>query len=396
MATTSGKSDYFLSNADILIESFDRIELRPPALTGEHMISGRRSLNLEMASWGSQVPLLWKVDTVPTLIPLQQGVSVYDLPTDTVTMLDTYIRTFQLPNQFNFTPAFTTTANSNIITANIANTGLLPGFWFQLTTPVYIDGIVLFGFYEVINTLSTSSFTFQAAANGTAGVSGGVVPVFTSTSASTLIQVTLNNHGYAAGQMFNVAASTLVGGITLYGAYNIASVTDLNNFVIQTYQQASSSAIVSENNGQAQIQGQSYSVNPLDRILTPIGRTDYAEFPDKFTQTIPTQYLFMRNIQPTVTLYQVPDGNGPYVLSVYLMRRIQNADVSMGEIPDIHFLALDAICAKMAARLAVKYAKKMLPILQPLAKEAWDNFIVENREKAEDYIVPNLAPYYRM
>ena len=396
VGTTSGESDFFLSCADCLLESFDRIELRPPALTGEHMISGRRSLNLEMVSWGSQVPLLWKIDAEPTMIPLQQGVSVYNLPNDTVTMLDTYIRTFRLPNQFNVTPSFTTTAGSSIIIATVSNNSLLPGYWFQITTPVYIDGLVLFGFYQVIDIINTNSFTFAAAGAGTTGLSGGTLALFTTTASSSLVQITLNNHGYAAGEMFNVAATTNVGGISLYGTFPITTVIDLNNFVIQTYMVASSAATAYENGGLMQIQGQSNGVDPIDRILTPIGRTDYAQFPDKFTQTIPTQYLLLRNVNPTVTLYQVPDGNGPYVLMTYLMRRIQNANPSMNEIPDVHFLALDALCARLSARLAVKYAKAMLPVLQRLAKEAWDNFIEENRERAEVYLAPNLSPYWNI
>jgi len=397
MATTSGQSSFFLSNADILLESFDRVELRPPALTGEHIISGRRSLNLELQAMSNFVPLLWKVDNTPTLIPLQQGVASYNLPTDTVTMLDTYLRTFQLPNQFNVAPSFTTVANSNIITASILNNGLLPGYWIQIVTPVYIDGLLLFGFYQVIDVINPNSFTFQAAGSGTVGASGGTLALFTTASASSLVQVTLGNHGYtAAGQMFNVGAATTVSNVTLYGSYVITSIIDVNNFVIQTYQVAGSIASAYENNNQLQVQGQSVNMDPIDRILTPIGRTDYSQFPDKFTQTIPTQYYFARNVNPTVTLYQVPDGNGPYVLSVYLMRRIQNAGVGMGEIPDIHFLFMDALCARLAARLAVKYAKPMLPVLKEEAKEAWDAAITENRERAEDYIVPNLAPYWNI
>jgi hypothetical protein len=160
---------------------------------------------------------------------------------------------------------------------------------------------------------------------------------------------------------------------------------------------ASLNASAYENNGNAQFQTQSNTVDPIDRILTPIGRTDYAEFPDKFRQTIPTQYLFLRNVNPTVTLYQVPNNYQPYVLMTYLMRRIQNADITMGEIPDIHFLFLDAICARLAKRLAVKYAKAMLPVLAPLAKEAWDLAITENREQGvENYITPVLSGYWNI
>jgi hypothetical protein len=397
-STTSGTSDFFLSCGNALIEAFERIELRPPEITGQHMISGRNSLNLELQSWNNFVPLLWKIDTTPTMIPLLPGVSVYSLPTDTVTMLDTYLRTFQLPNQFNVPPNFTTTAGNNIVTGVIANNGMLPGYWFQLVTPIAIDGIVLYGFYQVIDIIDQNTFTFQAAANALVGVAnGGALPLFTTSVPSSQVQVTLANHGYtAAGQTFNIPPASQVDGINLQGAYNIVSIVDVNNFIIQTYTPASSLAVAYENNAMAQFQVQSNTVDPIDRILTPIGRTDYSEFPDKFRQTIPTQYLFLRNVNPTVTLYQTPNSFQPYVLMTYLMRRIQNANPSMNEIPDIHFLFQDALCAKLAVRLAVKYAKTMLPVLKEEAKEAWEAAITENRERAEDYIIPQLSPYWNI
>lgn len=394
---TSGESDYFLSVSDCLLESFDRLEIRPSAITSEHMISARRSINLELAGWGNNVPLLWKIDSTPTMIPLQQGVSVYNIPNDTVTMLDTYIRTFQLPTQFNVPPAFTVVAGSTSVTAVIANNAMQPGYWFQLTIPIAIGGIVLFGFYEVVSTINANTFTFIVPVVPSSSLTlGGSPPTFLTSVGSTEVQVSLANHGYSAGQSFDIAAQTSVGGILLIGTYTIVSVTDLNNFLIQTYSVASSNAIAIENGNQVQVQAQSANVDPIDRIITPIGRTDYAEFPDKFRQTIPTQYLFLRNVNPTVTLYQVPDGNGPYVLMTYLMRRIQNANPGMGETPDVHFLFLDALCARVAKRLAVKYAKPMLPVLTQDAKEAWDAAITENRERAEDYIMPVFDTYYRI
>lgn len=410
MATTSGQSNFFLSNADVLLESFSRCEMPPESLTSEHMISARRSIGLEFIAWNSSIPLLWKIDATPTMIPLQQGVSVYNLPTDTVTMLDTYLRTFQLPNQFNVAPSFTTVAGSTNIQASIANNGMLPGYWFQITTPVAIGGIVLFGFYQITTIVSASVFNFTALTAATSSVvSGGVLPVFTTTAANTLVLVNLANHGYVAGQSFNIATQTQVGGIILLGTYTINSVPDSNSFYIQTNTQASFSASATENNGLMQIQaqaltsaniiapGQPSGTDPIDRILTPIGRTDYAMFPDKFTQTTPSQYLFLRNVNPTVTTYQVPDGNGPYVLMTYLMRRIQNAGIGMGEIPDIHFLAQDALCARLAVRLAVKYAKPMLAVLKQEAKESWESFIVENREQGvENYVTPNLSGYWNI
>ena len=68
----------------------------------------------------------------------------------------------------------------------------------------------------------------------------------------------------------------------------------------------------------------------------------------------------------------------------------------MGQTADVHFRFLDALCAKLAARLAIKYAKPMLAVLAPAAKDAWDNAIGEERERAENFIMPDLSGYYRI
>ena len=47
---------------------------------------------------------------------------------------------------------------------------------------------------------------------------------------------------------------------------------------------------------------------PIDRIILPISRTEYASYPNKEQQGFTTTFWFDRLISPTVTLWPVPDG----------------------------------------------------------------------------------------
>lgn len=90
----SGTYDFFLTNSDLLLESFDRCGIRPTQLTRQHMISAVRSLNLEMAHLSNFVPNLWVIEE-GTPIPLLDGVATYELPNEVMTVLDVYVRTTQ-------------------------------------------------------------------------------------------------------------------------------------------------------------------------------------------------------------------------------------------------------------------------------------------------------------
>jgi len=55
-----------------------------------------------------------------------------------------------------------------------------------------------------------------------------------------------------------------------------------------------------------------YGSPATDRLIFPISRTEYASYPDKTIQNVPTVFWFDRLIAPTITLWAAPDGNGPY------------------------------------------------------------------------------------
>ena len=87
--TTSGTASFNLDLNDILEEAFERCgaELR----TGYDFRTARRSLNLLFADWANRCINLWTIEQGS--LPLVQGQVSYDLPVDTVDLLEHVIRT---------------------------------------------------------------------------------------------------------------------------------------------------------------------------------------------------------------------------------------------------------------------------------------------------------------
>lgn len=87
--TTSGTSVFDLDLTDLVEEAFERTgqELR----SGYDLRTARRSLNLLTVEWVNRGINLWTIDSGS--IPLVQGTATYDLPVDTVDLLDQVTRT---------------------------------------------------------------------------------------------------------------------------------------------------------------------------------------------------------------------------------------------------------------------------------------------------------------
>lgn len=94
--TTSGTTTWNLDNASILIEAFDRCEIRPVEITREYLSSGIRSLNLELQQWNNMPTNLWKI--VPIQITLVEGQSTYVLDPSIQLVNDAYVTLVQGSN----------------------------------------------------------------------------------------------------------------------------------------------------------------------------------------------------------------------------------------------------------------------------------------------------------
>lgn len=87
--TTSGTTSFNLDLNDLVEEAFERCgsELR----TGYDLRTARRSLNLLTVEWANRGINLWTIEQ--GVIPMVQGVNTYDLPDDTIDLLEQQIRT---------------------------------------------------------------------------------------------------------------------------------------------------------------------------------------------------------------------------------------------------------------------------------------------------------------
>ena len=87
--TTSGTSTFNLNLNDLVEEAFERCgaELR----TGYDLRTARRSLNLLTIEWANRGINLWTIEQGS--IPMVQGQIVYNLPVDTIDLLEHVVRT---------------------------------------------------------------------------------------------------------------------------------------------------------------------------------------------------------------------------------------------------------------------------------------------------------------
>jgi len=114
--TTSGTAMFNLDIAELCEEAFERCnsEMR----TGYDLRTARRSLNLLTVEWANRGINLWTIEQgAVTLIP---GQSTYDIPADTIDLMDMVIRTGTGQNQTDINisriaePTYATIPNKNV------------------------------------------------------------------------------------------------------------------------------------------------------------------------------------------------------------------------------------------------------------------------------------------
>ena len=137
------------------------------------------------------------------------------------------------------------------------------------------------------------------------------------------------------------------------------------------------------------------NADPIDRIILPISRTEYASYPNKEQQGFTTVFWFDRLIAPTVTLWPVPDGTSAQYLKYYRVRRIQDSNLQGGQNVEVPYLWLDAFAYGLASRLAQIWNPPLIQMLKPLADEAYQIAADQNVETAQQYISPMISGYFR-
>src|SRR5882724_11940721 len=159
----------------------------------------------------------------------------------------------------NFAPAFTTTIGSPLVEITDPNL-TLPVTTFDsvfFDTPVSVGGLVLSGLYPIEVITGANKYKIRAAANATTAVGpAGAVPSFTTDLNSANVSIHLAAHGLTMAAPTNTIVfpiPTTGNGVTVDGLYNVASVTGVDDFVIQSNTQATANGSFSMNAGQAQL-----------------------------------------------------------------------------------------------------------------------------------------------
>lgn len=133
-----------------------------------------------------------------------------------------------------------------------------------------------------------------------------------------------------------------------------------------------------------------------DRIMMPISRTEYASYPNKAQQGFPTVFWFDRLINPTVTIWPVPDGSGnPTTITYYRVTQVQDANLPGGETLDVPYRWLDAFANGLAYYLSRIWQPQLTAQLKAEADEAYQIASSQDVENVSVYISPQVGGYFR-
>jgi hypothetical protein len=110
------------------------------------------------------------------------------------------------------------------------------------------------------------------------------------------------------------------------------------------------------------------NADPIDRIILPISRTEYASYPNKEQQGFTTVFWFDRLIAPTITLWPVPDGSSAQFLEYYRVRQIQDSVLSNGTQVEVPYLWMEAFAYGLANIPSAMHADQIAIALSSFAR----------------------------
>lgn len=134
---------------------------------------------------------------------------------------------------------------------------------------------------------------------------------------------------------------------------------------------------------------------PIDRIITPVSRSEYASYPSKTMTGFPTVFWFDRLISPTVTLWPVPFQANTF-LTYYRVTQIQDANFTSGQQVDIPYRWLNAFADGLAFQLARVWNPQAVQLLQPFAEKSYQTAAAQDVENTPFYLSCMLGGYYKV
>ena len=135
--------------------------------------------------------------------------------------------------------------------------------------------------------------------------------------------------------------------------------------------------------------------NPIDRYILPVSRTEYASFANKQQQGFPTTYWLDRLQNPSVTFWEVPDGN-QVSFSYYAVQQIEDAAFGNAVQPDIQYYFTKAYALGLGTELALIWAPEKYQLLKAEAMSAFNIAAEQNVENNSVFFSPDTTGYWRV
>lgn len=149
----------------------------------------------------------------------------------------------------NIAVSFSTTAGSNEVYVTDTGSNVSSYDVVNIQNHISVGGIILFGQYQCFsvgpNTYRIYPLNLlNAPYNATSTVvNGGSVAVYTAETGSAFVDVTLADHNFTIGNTYSILIATSIGGITLYGNYDVVGVKSSSVFTILVQNVAGSLAV---------------------------------------------------------------------------------------------------------------------------------------------------------
>lgn len=134
---------------------------------------------------------------------------------------------------------------------------------------------------------------------------------------------------------------------------------------------------------------------PTDRLIIPISRSDYAAIATKTMEGAPTSAFINYLLQPTITLWPVPNQDGQE-LRYYRQTRAMDANLVNGTQAQIPVTAYDYFTSGLAVRLAVIYAPDRVPLLQQMKQQSYMKYLQASTENTPITLNAELKSYFRV
>lgn len=198
--------------------------------------------------------------------------------------------------------------------------------------------------------------------------------MFTARMAANLLQQSWSNQGVNLWEVKGPITIPFVAGVPTYAVQTNAAIM-LDVYVTQP--------------------GQAPPVGNIDRIITPVTRTEYASYPNKLQQSTPNVYWYDRLIAPSITFWQTPNASPYTQANYYYMSIIQDAVLAGGTTLDVVNRFLPAYINGLAAELARTWAPSLRQDLKAEATEQLALAKGQDVERGNIMVSPMLSGYYR-